>query len=328
MNHDALFKQLLTTPSVLQGFFEGFLPAVAQFVDFESLHFIDKEHTTVYGRPRTGDLLVRTRFRGEPAEFLIHLEHQAQKSSDLIQRMLEYFALDWRDSGLPVYPILVVGEREVVLDAALPIVMDFPNKRVLQFDFDVINLPRMKAASYIRMPNAAALALAARMDFGGVDRLTVIKDFLSTMLRASLVKAVSDVVAGYFFAYRPLSAREALQVSEEFAKVESMEMRNRIMELTNPWIEAGRLQGIQTGIQQGIQTGIQQGLQTGIQQGIRKGEADLVLRQLGRRFGFLPDSEAESIRCLPREKIEELAEALLEFTSRDDLAAWLRRYAR
>ncbi len=305
MNHDALFKKLLTTPSILRGFFEAFLPAAARFIDFESLNFIDKEHMTVYGRPRTGDLLVRTRFRGEPAEFLIHLEHQAQKRSDLIQRMLEYFALDWCESVLPVYPILVISHREVALDTAPPIVMDFPNKRVLQFDFDVIDLPRMKAASYVRMPNPAALALSARMDFGNADRQTQIKDFLSTLWRTSLVKAVSDVVAGFFFAYRPLSAREALQLSEEFAKVEPTELRDRIMELTNPWIEAGKLQGVQQGIQQG--------------------EADLVLKQLGWRFGALSDTEEGSIRDLPLEKIDALAKALLDFTSRDDLASWLRR---
>ncbi len=103
-----------------------------------------------------------------------------------------------------------------------------------------------------------------------------------------------------FFAYSPL-AWESSQLTEEFAKVEPMDMRNRIMELTNPWIEAGKLQGIQ------------------------QGETDIVLRLLGRRFGSLSDSVAESIRSLPREKVEELAEPLLDFTSRDDLAAWLRR---
>ncbi len=266
MNHDALFKQLLTTPTVLKGFFEAFLPAAARFVDFESLHFIDKEHTTVYGRPRTGDLLVRTRFRGEPTEFLIHLEHQAQKSSDLVRRMLEYFALDWRDSG-------------------------------------VIDLPRMQAESYVMMANPAALALSARMNFRAEGRMGQIRDFLRTLMRVPLVERVSDVVTEFFFAYQPIGSREALQLPEEIAKVESTEMRDRIMEVYNPWIKAG------------------------IEQGILKGEVDLVLRQLGWRFGALSDSEEGSIRDLPIEKIDALAEALLDFTSRDDLAAWLGRNA-
>ncbi len=299
MNHDALFKKLLMTPSILRGFFEVFLPSAAPFVDFDSLNFIDKEHTTVFGRPRTGDLLVRTRFRGEPAEFLLHLEHQAQKSSDLVQRMLEYFALDWRDSGLPVYPILVVSDREVVLDATPPIVMSFPNKRVLQFDFDVIDLPRMRAESFVRVPNPAALALSARMGFRMANRLDLIRDFLATLSSIPLGEAAAGAVVGFFFAYQPLRPWEALQLPEEVAKVESAEMRGRIMEWTNPWIEAGKLVG----------------------------EADLVLRLLGRRFGALSDSEEGSIRTLSRERVEELAEALLDFTSRDDLDTWLHRNA-
>jgi hypothetical protein len=32
--------------------------------------------------------------RGEPAGFLIHLEHQAQPDTNLPRRMLEYFTLD------------------------------------------------------------------------------------------------------------------------------------------------------------------------------------------------------------------------------------------
>jgi predicted transposase YdaD len=80
------------------------------------------------------------------------------------------------------------------------------------------------------------------------------------------------------------------------------------MQLTNPWIEAGK----------------QEGLQRGLQQGRHQGEAELVLKQLGRRLGILSAAQEKSIRKLPLSKIEELGEALLEFTSRDDLVRWLR----
>ncbi len=280
MNHDALFKKLLKTPSMLQAFLEAFLPEAARFVDFGVLDFIDKEHTTIYGRPRTGDLVIRTRFRGEPAEFLIHLEHQAQRDSGLAQRMLEYFALDWRDSKLPVYPIAVLSDEEVALDASLPLTVDFPNKRVLQFDFDVIDLPRMKAESYVKMPNPAALALSARMNFS--NRLTLMRSFVSTLAQTSLVEAVLDMVIEFFFTYQPLSAQEALQLPDEIAKVQSIEIREQIMQFTNPWIEAGK--------QQGLQEGKEEGRLEGRLEGRQEGEVELVLRQLNRRFGILSDS--------------------------------------
>jgi len=81
MNHDALFKMLLKAPAILRGFFELFLPEVAKFIDFGVLEFVDKERHAIDGRKRTGDLLVKTRFKGEAAAFLIHLEHQAQPRS-------------------------------------------------------------------------------------------------------------------------------------------------------------------------------------------------------------------------------------------------------
>lgn len=109
MNHDALFEMLLRSRSILQAFFDQFLPEAARFIDFDRLEYFDKERVTFEGKKRTGDLLVKTRFRGEAAAFLIHLEHKAQWLPDLPWRMLEYFALDLRDYRLPAYPVAVLS---------------------------------------------------------------------------------------------------------------------------------------------------------------------------------------------------------------------------
>jgi hypothetical protein len=97
---------------------------------------------------------------------------------------------------------------------------------------------------------------------------------------------------------------EDLKLRNEIAKVESKEMRDRVMQLTNPWIEAGKREGLQ--------------------QGRHEGEAELVLKQLARRLGDLSAAREKSIRKLPLSKIEELGEALLDFRSRRDLVHWLR----
>jgi len=109
MNHDELFKSLLKTGRLLRDFFEAFLPKLCSFIDFGHIEFVDKERFTHKGERRTGDLLIKTRFRGEDAAFLIHLEHEGQAHRDLARRMLEYFILDWRDYGVPVYPIAVLS---------------------------------------------------------------------------------------------------------------------------------------------------------------------------------------------------------------------------
>ena len=99
----------------------------------------------------------------------------------------------------------------------------------------------------------------------------------------------------------------------EISKVESVEMREQIMHLTNPWIEAGKQEGLQRGLKQGLAKGRQ------------LGEAELVLRLLTRRIGALAASEVRAIRKLPLARLEALGEALLEFSSRSDLARWLRQ---
>jgi len=312
VNHDARFKILLKTPTILEAFFEAFLPETGRFVDFKYLEFVDKELVTADGRKRTGDLLVKTRFRGEAAGFLIHLEHQAQQDTDLARRLLEYFMLDWREYHLPVYPIAVLSGRGSNAAQTKPLTVDFPNKRVLQFDFDVIDLRRMDAELYVKMANPAALALAARMKFRRKNRLFLIRDFALTLARMVISKPVRDMVAAFFFTYRDVNAAEDLQLRREIDKVESPEMRDRIMELTNPWIRAGKQQGLQEGLQEGILRGRQQG------------EVELVLRQLSRRLGAISGPQEKAIRKLPLASIEALGEALLEFASRADLARWLR----
>ncbi|WNC86242.1 Rpn family recombination-promoting nuclease/putative transposase [Thermosynechococcus sp. QKsg1] len=61
----------------------------------------------------------------------------------------------------------------------------------------------------------------------------------------------------------------------------------------------------------------------GLQQGLQQGETLVVLRQLRRRFGELPAGLEERIRQLPVHQIEALAEALLDFTTLEEVFAWL-----
>ena len=57
--------------------------------------------------------------------------------------------------------------------------------------------------------------------------------------------------------------------------------------------------------------------------GEARGEAKVTLRQLARRCGPLSAGQESVIRRLPLERLEDLAEALLDFEGMDDLKAWL-----
>ena len=81
------------------------------------------------------------------------------------------------------------------------------------------------------------------------------------------------------------------------------------------WLAEGR--------QEGLQEGEAKGLQEGEAKGRQEGEAAVTLRLLNRRCGPLADATTAQIQALPVEKLEALADALLDFQCPADLAAWL-----
>ena len=64
-------------------------------------------------------------------------------------------------------------------------------------------------------------------------------------------------------------------------------------------------------------------LQKGEQRGVQKGEVAVILRLLARRFGDIQPEIEQQIVTLPITQLEDLAEALLDFTSQSDLVNYL-----
>ncbi|MCA2609393.1 MAG: DUF4351 domain-containing protein [Microcystis sp. M27BS1] len=67
----------------------------------------------------------------------------------------------------------------------------------------------------------------------------------------------------------------------------------------------------------------QQDREQAVQQGVQQEALKLVLRQLQRRFGEIPQNLEETIRNLPVERLEDLGLALLDFDTLTDLDNWL-----
>ncbi len=96
-------------------------------------------------------------------------------------------------------------------------------------------------------------------------------------------------------------------MEDELSKLKPEAAREKVMRLTNPFIELG--------------------IERGIRKGRQDGELELVLRLLRRRFGALSHAHGRAIRKLDIAKIEALAESLLNFRSREDLTRWLKKNA-
>ncbi|MBW4695291.1 MAG: DUF4351 domain-containing protein [Lyngbya sp. HA4199-MV5] len=68
-------------------------------------------------------------------------------------------------------------------------------------------------------------------------------------------------------------------------------------------------------------------MEQGIEQGIER-ERSLILRQLTRKVGVLPEAMCLQVDSLPITQLESLGEALLDFSNLSDLEMWLAVNAR
>ena len=68
---------------------------------------------------------------------------------------------------------------------------------------------------------------------------------------------------------------------------------------------------------------IQRGEQIGEQRGKQKGEATLILLLLNQKFGETPTEVEQKIQTLSTTQLEDLGEALLDFSNQNDLTTWL-----
>jgi len=74
-----------------------------------------------------------------------------------------------------------------------------------------------------------------------------------------------------------------------------------------------------------LQKGIAQGEQRGLQQGEQLGTASVLIRLLSRRFATIDPTVEQKIRSLSISQLEELTEAQFNFTTSEDLIAWLNK---
>lgn len=307
INHDRLFKELLTTFFV--EFIELFFPEMIEYLEPDSLEFIDKEIFTdiTQGARREADLLVKCRFQGRETFFLIHLEHQSKREKDFAQRMFFYFARLTEKFALPVYPITLFSYDKPQSVKKNQYSVSFPDRKVVEFNFAVIQLNRLNWRDYLTTNNAAASALMAKMDIKPEDRVTAKKECLRMIARLKLDAARTHLLGGFVDSYLKLLAEERKKLEAEMNKLPIRE-REEIMEITTSWEE------------EGIKIGLQQGLQQGLQR-----ETELVLKLLRKKIGNFKKIKENQIFALPIEKVEELGEALFDFKDEKDVELWLKK---
>lgn len=302
IDHDRIFKELISTFFV--EFLELFFPQVLAYTDISSIEFLDKEIFTdvTEGEEYVTDILAKARFSNKDGHFLIHIENQSYKQGKFERRMYYYFALLSQKHALPVYSIAVLSyDNPRTLQSNIYRV-DFPDKTVNTFNFEIVQLNQLNWRSFLQIQNPVAAAFMAKMNIAAKDRPKVKFECLRLLSTLHLDKARTKMVSGFVDTYLKLNAAEEQIFQSEIVKLEQVK-QEAVMEIITSW----QLQGREEGREEGKQ----------------EGKLELVMRLLNRKIGLMAPDVEERIRSLTVTQLENLAEALLDFTTPEDLANWL-----
>lgn len=224
--------------------------------------------------------------------------------------MFQYFARLHEKYTLPIYPIALLTFDRPMKQQASVYEVRFPDLDVLRFRYLLVQLNQLDWRAYLAQPNPIAAALLAKMRIAPADRPRVRLECLRMLVTLKLDMARTRLISGFVDTYLRLSSEEKEIFGSEFASLEKSDQEG-IMEITTSWTE------------EGIKIGLEQGLTRGLEQG-RVHEANrLILKLLSKRFGTIRPTLLERIQLLSVTQLEELAEAVLDFSTIADLQQWL-----
>ncbi len=294
INHDQLFKELLTTFFV--EFIELFFPEVLEYLDLDSITFVDKEIFTdlTKGQKKILDVIALTKFQGQDYSFLVHIENQSSNQTDFNQRMFRYFCSLFLKYNRPIYPIAVFSYDFPKRLETDNFTLDFPHYKVLDFNYKVVQLNQLNWRDFLTQKNPVAAALMAKMNIAKRERPKVKAECLRLMVTLKLNPAKSQLISGFIDTYLRLNPTEKQIFQAQLNKME-LEQREQIMQITTSWKE----------------------------EGIKQGQVATILRLLNRKLGQIPEQITTKIESLGTTQLDSLTEELLNFQTIDDLISWL-----
>lgn len=222
-----------------------------------------------------------------------HLEFQTlpQSAPPIDFRMLDYYTRLKRQYGCPIYQAVIFLQET----SSELVFRDCYQDTNTRHQYGVIRMWEQDPAPLLADPALLPLATLARSDSPRALLEQVAERVAS--IEASderrNLSACAGVLAGLRFdkdLIRPLFRNETMRESVIFQEI------------------------------------LEEGRQEGIKQGVKQGEVALLVRLLNRRLGAVEPQSLDRIRDLSLPQLEELGEALLDFSQVSDLTAWLDRH--
>jgi len=294
INHDKLFKELLTTFFI--EFLELFFSKALDYLDVDSIQFIDKEifSDLTQGEKSILDIVALAKFQGQNYSFLIHIENQSSNAPEFNRRMFRYFCSLFLKYDRPIYPIALFSYDSPQRPEKDCFIVELPYFEVAKFNYKVIQLNRLDWRDYLKQKNPVAAALMSKMNINPEDRPKVKAQCLRLMVSLKLNPAKMQLISGFVDSYLRLDSDEKVVFQSELSKMK-LEEKEQIMQITTSWKEEGRLEG----------------------------QSATILRLLKRKLGNLSEEIENRIQSLESNQLDALTEDLLDFESFKDLEFWL-----
>jgi predicted transposase/invertase (TIGR01784 family) len=229
----------------------------------------------------------------ESEEVILHVEFQTQPDADIPFRMADY-----RLRGYRRYPHKRMRQVVIYLKAtSSPLV----HQNVFaiagtRHQFEVIRLWEQPEEELLEFPGLLPLAVLSKTGNRGQTLREVAQriEEVQNRRQRSNIAAATAILAGLV-----LEKELIRQVLREEIVRESVIYQEIVEKATAKGKAEGRAEGI------------------------HEGEASLVVRQLRHRIGEVDSALEARVRSLSVEQLEALGEALLDFSSSNELVAWL-----
>ena len=319
-DHDGIYHRLFDHPGMVAELLREFVAGPwLDDLDLEGMERLNARFHAETGERREGDMVWRIpRHDGSDTYLVLLLEFQSTPNPWMALRVLVYASLLWQqlvdekrlppDGRLPpILPVVLYnGDRRWAAPLALHDLVGLPGNSPLwqwqpAMSYQIVDegaFPEDDLARRDALP-----ALLFRLECSpDPEQAVVLADALLTWFRRHPgfdgVRSVFAELLGAIM--EPLAP--GVRVPEELLEVRNM-LASRAEDWKRQWLQEGR----------------QEGEQRGEQRGRQKGEAAILLRQLERRFGALPDWATDRITTADTVALEEWSLRVFDATTLDDV---------
>lgn len=318
--HDKFFRETFAEPSMMTEFLRNYLPPeFAAMLDWQRLEvskdtFVDEDLSEHFS-----DLLCQIGLKDGKAVFVyILVEHKSSPAPWVALQLLRYMLKIWaqvplrRNTYLPViFPLVfyhgkqrwnVARHFNALFD---PQVLERVSRFVPDFEYFLCDVSLHSPTTIQGDGSLQAALMALRSVFDDESFEWLVR--LAKLLAEDKTKWQQLMATVKYLAKAGKVEEKDMQQALKEARISKRKATEFQRTFLDDWFDQGRVKGREEGLVEGV--------------------LKVALQLLERKFGTLGTQWQNRLKRLSPKQLEQLSLALLDFTSRRDLSAWLKEHA-